>query len=146
MDVLIGKVARELAALEEQLDRALERTFGTGVQLPGRSGSFRPAIDVYETREGTSIRVELAGVESKDVRLVVDGEYLQINGFRSPAYGQRPEQHLQMEIPQGSFARVLHLRAPFDPARVTATLQAGILTIELPQAHPRPRKISVTST
>jgi HSP20 family protein len=143
LNVLIGKVARELAALEEQLDRAFERAFSTAMRLPGRGDSFRPTIDAYETKTGTVVRVDLAGVDSKDIRLIVDGEYLQISGRRTASYAQPPEHHLQMEIPQGNFERVVRLRVPYDPERVAANLDAGILTIELPSREPTTRKIPV---
>ena len=143
MDVLIGKVARELAALEEQLDRAFERALGATMRIPGRAASFRQTIDAYETQEGTVVHVDLAGVESKDVRLVVDGEYLQISGRRTTTYERRPEHHLQMEIPRGNFKRVIRLPHPYAPERVKAVLQAGILTIELPNEPLTSRKIPV---
>ncbi len=146
MDVLIGKVARELAALEEQLERVFERALGTTMRLPGRAGSFRPTIDAYQSKEGTIVHVDLAGVESKDVRLIVDGEYLQISGRRSATYAQPPEHHLQMEIPRGTFERVIRLPRPYDPERVSAVLQAGILTVELPHRSPAIRKIPVRSS
>ena len=146
MNVLIGKVARELAALEEQLDRAFERAFSTAMRLPGRGDSFRPTIDAYETKTGTVVRVDLAGVDSKDIRLIVDGEYLQISGRRTASYAQPPEHHLQMEIPHGRFARVLRMATPYDPERVTATLKNGILTVELARAEPVTRKVPVDTT
>ena len=143
MDVLIGKVARELAALEERMDRAFARAFGAGMQLPRRADSIRPAIDVYDTRDATVVRVELAGVDSEDVQLILDGEYLEVSGRRRARYPQEPERHLQMEISQGSFRRVLRLRAPYDAERATAKLTDGILLIELPHRGPRTREIRV---
>lgn len=146
LDVLKGKVARELAALEEQLDRALERTFGASVRLPGRADRFRPALDAWESDEAIVLQVELAGVRAEDVRLVVDGEYVQITGRRAARYDAPPRRHLQMEISQGSFERVLRLRAPYDPDRVTAALDAGILTIRFPlRTAAGPRSIPVKS-
>lgn len=145
MDVLIGKVARELAALEEEMDRALDRAFGSGLQFSRRVDSFRPAIDVYETGASTVVRVDLAGVDSRQIRLIVDGEYLQISGYRAPDYAEPPVQHLQMEIAQGHFERVLRLARPFDPAQVRASLDNGILTVELARARRRARRIPVDS-
>ena len=145
MDVLIGKVARELAALEEQLDRVFERAFSTSVRLPGHGDCFLPTIDAYQTGNTTIVRVDLAGVESSDIRLIVDGEYLQISGRRNPHYAQPPQHHLQMEIPQGNFARVIRLPAPYDAEHVTATLETGILTIELPHTQVTKRQIPVNS-
>jgi HSP20 family protein len=145
LDVLKGKVARELAALEEQLDRVLERAFDTGVQLPARPDRFRPALDVYETEDAIVVQVEVSGVNGEDIRLIVDGEYLQIKGRRGSLYDRPPRRHLQMEIPRGNFERVLRLRASYDADRVTAKLDAGMLTVTLPRKQSAPRKIRVES-
>ncbi len=143
MDVLKGKVARELAALEEELDEFLERTLGGGLRPAGPVDRFRPPTDVYETREGIVVQVELAGARPEDLRLIVDGEYLQISGHRNPVHVQRPERYLQMEIPRGRFERVLRLGVPYDPDRVQASMEAGTLTIILPR-RTRARKVPVT--
>lgn len=145
MDVLVGRVARHLAALEEQMDRALEQAFSTSVQLPRRGDSFRPALDIYETSDSTVVRVELAGVRSEDIRLIVDGEYLQISGHRSARYERPPKRYVKMEISEGRFERVLKLGGRYDGEGVTAKLEDGLLTIELPRIEPEVRRVPVKS-
>lgn len=145
MHVERGRIARELAELEEQMDRAFERALAGSVRLPS-ADAFRPALDVCETERAIIVRVELAGVASEDARVVVDGEYLQITGRRtlSRAPSQR---HLLIEIAQGPFERVLRLRAQYDPDRVTARLENGLLTIELPRKeNPASRVVPVKNT
>jgi HSP20 family protein len=137
MDVLKGRVRREFAALEEQLDRVFERAFGSGVR-PTRTDSYRPPIDAYETDEAIVVQVDLAGVVAEDVRLTVDGEYLEISGRRQVGHESAPLRHLRMEIAQGRFERVLRFADGYDPDRVTASLEAGLLRITLPR---RPRAV-----
>lgn len=149
MHVQRGKIARELAELEEQMDRAFERALAGAVRLPGGVDAWRPALDVYETERAIVVRVELAGVRSEDVRVVVDGEYLQISGRRclSPAGSSRGDgqRHLLIEIAQGPFERVLRTRAEYDPDGVSARLENGLLTIELPRKDTGARVIAVRS-
>jgi HSP20 family protein len=144
VDVLKGKVARELAALEEELDEFLERTLGGGLRPAGRVDRFRPPTDIYETEEEVVVQVELAGVRPEDLQLIVDGEYLQITGTREPSHPESPERYLQMEIPRGRFERVLRLGVPYDPDRVRASVDSGILTIVLPRKTRVVRKIPVS--
>jgi HSP20 family protein len=136
MDVLKGRIRREFAALEEQLDQVFERAFGSGLRVPTRTDSYRPAIDVYETDAAIVVQVEASGVSPDDIRLVVDGEYLQISGRRQMPDDPPTRRHLRMEIPQGQFERVLRFREPYDPDRVEASREAGLLRITLPK---RPR-------
>ena len=143
MHVQRGKIARELAQLEEQMDRAFERALAGAVRLPGGMDAGRPALDVYETERAIVVRVELAGVASDDVRVVVDGEYLQITGRRTFAPRGETQRHLLIEIAQGTFERVLRMRAPYDPDRVSARLENGVLTIELPRKATAARVVAV---
>ena len=144
MRVQRGKIARELAELEEQMDRAFERALAGAVRLS--STDWRPALDVYETERAVVVRVELAGVPSEDVRVVVDGEYLQISGRRSFRRSGETQRHLLIEIGQGTFERVLRTRAAYDPDRVSARLENGILTIELPRRENAARVVAVRTT
>ena len=143
MHVQRGKIARELAELEEQMDRAFERALAGAVRLPSGVDAWRPALDVCETENAIVVRVELAGVAGDDARVVVDGEYLQITGRRSLTRAGTGQRHLLIEIAQGPFERVFRLRAPYDPDRVSARLENGLLTIELPRKENAPRVIPV---
>jgi HSP20 family protein len=135
MRVHRGKIARELAQLEEQMDRAFERAFATSRRLPGVVDAWRPALDVLETERSIVLRVELAGVSVDEVRVVVDGEYVQISGRRTLSRAGQNQRHLLIELPQGPFERVLRMRAPYDADGVAAKLENGILTVELPRAR-----------
>jgi HSP20 family protein len=129
------------------MDRAFERALAGAVRVPGGVDAWRPALDVYETERAIVVRVELAGVASEDVRVVVDGEYLQITGRRSfsapGASRAEIQRHLLIEIAQGTFERVLRTRAPYDADRVSARLENGILTIELPRKATSARIVAV---
>jgi HSP20 family protein len=144
MDVLKGRVRREFAAMEEQFDRAFERAFGSGVR-PLRADSYRPPIDVYETKAAIVVQVELAGVAADDVQLIVDGEYLQISGTRQVGHESVPLRHLRMEIAQGRFERVLRFAEGYDPDGVTASLDSGLLRITLPRSTRAVQQISIES-
>jgi HSP20 family protein len=145
MKVLKGRIRREFAALEEQLDQVFERAFSSGLRVPTRTDSYRPPIDVYETDQAIIVQVEVSGVCPDEIRLVVDGEYLQISGRRRLPNDPPSRRHLRMEIPQGPFERVLRLRDPYDPDRVEASIEAGLLRVTLPKAPRVVQKIPVKS-
>ena len=116
------------------------------MRLPSRADRFRPALDAWETHDAIVLQVELAGVRPEDVRVIVDGEFVQISGRRAARYEAPPRRHLQLEIAQGSFERVVRLRAPYDSDGVTAALDDGILTIRFPlRGTVTPRSIPVKS-
>jgi HSP20 family molecular chaperone IbpA len=74
-------------------------------------------------------------VSGDEVRVVVDGEYVQVSGRRTLSRAGQNQRHLLIELPQGPFERVLRMRAPYDADGVTAKLENGILTVELPRTR-----------
>jgi HSP20 family protein len=97
-----------------------------------RGDRWQPDVDVFETDALLVVRVELAGVHSRDLRVGIDGNELCISGQRAggAAAGVR---HHQMEIATGPFERRLRIAVGFDREQVSAHLADGILTIQLPK-------------
>ena len=98
-----------------------------------RGDRWQPDVDVVETENEVVVRVELAGVHSRDLRVGVDGSELCITGQRAAAESTGVSRLHQMEIATGPFERRLRIPVSFDRERVTAHLADGILTIQLPK-------------
>ena len=98
-----------------------------------RGDRWQPDVDVVETENELVVRVELAGVHSRDLRVGVDGSELCITGQRAAAESPGVRRLHQMEIATGPFERRLRVPVSFDRERVTAHLADGILTIQLPK-------------
>ncbi len=110
--------------------------------LPDFRGRFdgdcwEPAVDVFETEKAIIVRVELAGVSSADVRVSVDGEWLLVRGERFPSSDAEVQRLHRLEIACGPFERRLRIQIPFDRDQVAASLDEGILRIELRKAVPQ---------
>jgi HSP20 family protein len=98
-----------------------------------RGDRWQPDVDVVETEDEVMVRVELAGVHSRDLRVGVDGSELCISGQRTAAESPGVRRLHQMEIATGPFERRLRIPVGFDRERVSAHLADGILTIVLPK-------------
>jgi HSP20 family protein len=102
-----------------------------------RSSGFSPNVDVYYCGEPQRaiVKVDLAGVELPEVGIEVSGRHLAIVGERQM---QETEGRVyqQIEIPSGSFRRVVELQVEVDAERASATYEEGILRIELPLRDP----------
>lgn len=102
-----------------------------------RSTGFSPNVDVYYCGEPQRaiVKVDLAGVELSEVGIEVSGRHLAIAGER---HMQESEGRVyqQIEIPSGSFRRVVELQVEVDAERASATYEEGILRIELPLRNP----------
>jgi HSP20 family protein len=102
-----------------------------------RSSGFSPNVDVYYcgNPQRAVVKVDLAGVELSEVGIEVSGRHLAITGER---HVQETEGRVyqQIEIPSGSFRRVVELQVEVDAERAGATYEDGILRIDLPLRDP----------
>jgi HSP20 family protein len=107
-----------------------------------------PNTDVYTTDQGLVIKVELAGMQSENLQITVEGTKLRIAGER-PDGCRAPKfiNFLAMEINYGQFENVLEIPAAYDLSQAKASYLNGFLRVDVPQAIRTPvkrTKVSVT--
>lgn len=118
--------------VNEIMDEMLKRDY-----VPYRTKrAWQPATNVYESDEGYTICVELAGMEKEQVDVVCRDER------RVTVTGQRPMPRPQvkgdlcvhvMEIDDGLFERQIDLPEPFEIAKVSSHYEKGLLWVKLPK-------------
>ncbi|MBU1344879.1 MAG: Hsp20/alpha crystallin family protein [Proteobacteria bacterium] len=115
-----------------------------------RSDSFRwaiqgsvPRTNLYEDGEGFEIRAEVPGLAKEDLKVNIQGNYLEISGTRSSDAPKGYRIH-KTERGADSFSRSLTLPTDVDATKVEATLKNGILYLTLPKAEAvKPKKITI---
>jgi HSP20 family protein len=127
----LDRLAGSLADLEARLDAA------------DRSGARGPRVELAELRGRLRVTAELPGVAARSLRLELRGRELRLEGARGESREAKGEAVLLRERPQGRFACALLLPRDVDPRRARARLERGRLTIDLPEARPRARRIRV---
>ena len=115
--------------------------FGTQNSTLGGSaepttGRWTPNTDVYATEAGMVVKVELAGMKSDSLDIVVEGNRLRISGVR-PDFCRSPHcSFLVMEISYGPFETILDLPSDYDLSQAKAIYVNGFLRIDVPVVHP----------
>lgn len=105
---------------------------------PFTVGSWTPCADLCETESRVLIRVELPGVELSDVKVSLQGEAVRIEGVkRSPERLDKLLCYYCLERRYGRFDRRLRLGTLVNARMAAASLENGILTIELPRVEER---------
>jgi HSP20 family protein len=108
-----------------------------------RGDHWQPEVDVFETEKALIVRVELAGVQTQDVKVEFKGDELRIRGTRRPPEpGDLLRLH-RMEIASGPFERRLRVPISFVLEAVTAHLAEGFLTVTLPRRTPARVRVDV---
>jgi HSP20 family protein len=140
---------RELFASFDRMRREMDEMFGDAF---GRSGLSRrrtghwPPIDVAYASDPPRaiITAELAGMQSSDIALQIEGRRLILAGRRR-ASSLEGEVYQQVEIERGVFRRVVELGAEVESDAASARYENGMLRIELPlrQHTAPPREVPI---
>jgi HSP20 family protein len=109
----------------------------SAVSGPGETpnGRWTPHTDVYVSDNSLVIKVELAGMKSDSLEIIVEGQRLRITGVRPDCCRGPHCNFLVMEINYGPFETVLDLPAGYDLARAKALYVNGFLRVDVPPAH-----------
>ncbi len=123
---------QDLLALHERLNRL------AGDHAPG----WVPAVDVYEIADRYVISAELPGLSRQDFNVSVQDGKVVLKGQRPPRVNASEQFH-RVERGHGQFSRTFALPQPIDEKNIEADLRDGILSVTIPKAAARPRRIEV---
>jgi HSP20 family protein len=104
------------------------------------TGRWTPNTDIYTSEAGLVVKVELAGMKSDSLEIIVDNNRLRISGNRPDCCRAPQCNFLVMEITYGPFETVLDLPPGYDLSAAKAVYVNGFLRIDVPPSKPQPSK------
>ena len=124
---------RDLFASFERMRREMDEMFADSFGRSGLSRRRWPPIDVAYASDPPRaiVTADLAGVQSADIALQIEGRRLILTGRRR-ASSVEGEVYQQVEIERGVFRRIVELGADVQSDAATARYENGMLRIELP--------------
>ncbi len=130
---------REIDTLQREMNRLFDRL---GVPSNGEeSGRFIPAAEMHETPEAIHLRVELPGMDAKDLDVQVTAEAVAITGDRKFESKTEEAGFTRSEFHYGKFQRVIPLPVRIQNEKVSAEYKNGILNLTLPKAESEQNKV-----
>jgi hypothetical protein len=91
-----------------------------------------------------NFKADLPGVADEDLEISLAGNRLTVSGRREAEARNDNDRFYAYERVYGNFSRTFTLPEQIDTERVTAALDAGVLTIEVPKKpEAQPKKIAV---
>jgi HSP20 family protein len=133
---------REVASLQHRVN-SLFRDMNAN-ESPLTTASFVPAVDIYEDAEKVVLKLEVPGVEEKDLDVQVENNTLTVKGERKFEKEEKQENFHRIERSYGSFYRAFTLPTTVDSEHVQASYQNGVLKLELKKkAEAKPKQIKV---
>jgi HSP20 family protein len=139
---------RDLATMQDRVNR-MNRLFRESYspEEPEEAlttTSFAPPADIYEDEHNITLKLEVPGIDEKDIDVRVENTTLTVHGERKIDKEEKEENFRRVERQYGSFTRSFTLPSSVDPAQVTAHYDKGVLKIKLAKkAEAKPKQIKV---
>lgn len=144
---LITQNKSELAhTFNNEFRRLFDRFFenGNGLNTTLASFDWTPSVDVLEKEKKYLVKVDLPGVDPKDIDITAEDGMLTIRGERHDEKMEDKKGQRLTETSYGSFYRSFSLPNGIGIDDIKANSKNGVIEIEIPKAkNSAPKKIEI---
>jgi len=131
---------REVESLQREMNRLFESL------TPSENGgsdriAFMPAAEMHETPSSIELKLEVPGMEAKDIDVRVTEQAIAITGERQSETKTEEGGMTRSEFRYGKFQRVIPLPARVQNDQVKADYKNGVLSMSLPKAEDEKNKV-----
>lgn len=113
----------------------------------GIDQELRPAVEVKETPTTFEFKLDVPGIQEKDLDVSLAGNRLSISGKREAESKEDTETYHTYERRFGSFTRSFSLPEEVDTSKIGAVLKDGVLAVTVTKApEARAKRIDVKTT
>ena len=132
MDALMAwRPFRQFERMRREMERHFSRIF-EGWPTEELQAGYYPRIESF-TREGNIIvRVDLPGIDPKELEISVLHDLLTIKGQRKATEEAKPEDYIRRELVYGPFERRLMLPEGSAAEKIQASFKNGVVEITIP--------------
>jgi HSP20 family protein len=136
---------QELNLITNRMNRLFQDTYGQGsTDEKLTASSFVPPVDIYEDEHNITLKIEVPGIEQKDIDVRLENNTLTVRGERKFEKEEKEENFHRVERRYGSFYRAFTLPSTVDADSVQADYDSGVLKITLAKkAEAKPKQIKV---
>ncbi|HEY9700745.1 MAG TPA: Hsp20/alpha crystallin family protein [Trichocoleus sp.] len=127
----------------EGLQRDMNRLFDRFITTDGDRihTAFAPKVEMQETSDAIHLKVEIPGIDVKDIDVQVSAEAVSISGERKEETKTEDRGMIRTEFRYGQFQRVIPLPARIENTNVQADYKNGVLQLTLPKASAEKNKV-----
>src|SRR5438876_6092658 len=136
---------REFVTLKDRMNRLFREPFAPeGREESLTTTNFAPPVDVYEDEHSITLKIEVPGIDEKDIDVRIENNTLTVHGERKFEKEEKEENFRRVERQYGSFTRSFTLPNTVDPEQVHANDDKGVLKISMAKkAEAKPKQIKV---
>ncbi|MBZ5569494.1 MAG: Hsp20/alpha crystallin family protein [Acidobacteriia bacterium] len=135
----------ELNLITSRMNRLFQDAYSPGSTEENlTTTTFVPPVDIYEDEHSITLKVEVPGIDQKDIDVRLENSTLTVRGERKFEKEEKEENFHRVERRYGSFYRAFTLPNTVDPDSVTADYDSGVLRIKLAKkAEAKPKQIKI---
>ncbi len=136
----------DMLSLREAMNQLLEESFVSPAR--GNSGSVNMPINVSETEDAFIVEAVVPGVKAEDLDITLQDNVLTLTAEtrHEQQNGDKQAHFHRVERRYGRMVRTIGLPTQVKSDAVQATLENGLLHLEIPKAEEvKPRKISINA-
>jgi HSP20 family protein len=139
---------REFSTQQDRMNR-LNRLFRESYSPEGpeealTTSNYAPPVDIYEDEHNITLKMEVPGIDEKDIDVRIEGNTLTVHGERKIEKEEKEENFRRVERQYGEFTRSFTLPSSVDLGQVIAHYDKGVLKINLAKkAEAKPKQIKV---
>ena len=141
---------RDFPPVQDRMNRIFREAFSPeGSDEALTTSNFAPPVDVYEDEHNITLKIEVPGIDEKDINVSIENNTLTVRGERRFEKDEKEENFQRVERRYGSFTRSFTLPNTVDPEQVSAHYERGVLKIRLAkkvEAKPKQIKVNVEKT
>jgi HSP20 family protein len=136
---------REFNTLQDRMNRLFQNSLGeSGHEEALSTGAFAPPVDVYEDEHNVTLKIEVPGIDEKDIDVRIENNTLTVHGERKFEKEEKEENYRRVERQYGSFTRTFTLPSTIETESASANYDKGVLKIKLAKkAEAKPKQIKV---
>ncbi len=132
---------QEMNSLQRQLNRLFDDALTPDNWDNFGNLSKVPAAELTETDDALHLKLEVPGMEAKDLDIQVMADRVAISGERKSETKSEADGNIRSEFRYGKFQRLIPLPSRIQNANVTADYKDGILNLTLPKLEEEINKV-----
>ena len=132
---------REIDTLQREMNHLFETLTPHTDGEASRGLTFVPAAEMDETEESIQLKLEVPGIEAKDLDVQVTADAVSISGERKTESKTQEQGQTRSEFRYGRFQRVIPLPARVQNNQVEAEYKDGVLRLNIPKAEEEKNKV-----
>jgi HSP20 family protein len=129
-----------IETLQEEMNRLFHQLSPSG-NGDSELMAFMPSAELEDTPDAIHLKLEIPGLEAKDLDIQVTEQSVSISGERKSETKTEEKGSVRSEFRYGKFERIIPLPVPVKTDAAHAEYKNGILTLDLPKTAEDRKKV-----